>query len=155
MAVAAFPLSIVIGFARMAREAEGAGRLKARHRGGHVALVALPVRIYRRCVSLDDRFGAVTGRAVETVGVVVVVTSGARRYGRRRIETDRGDVALGAGHVGMPGVLEPHLALTRRLPLDLNRHRDRSCCFDLLGLVASRAVAPGRALMVTDLAAAA
>ena len=58
-------LLVVVGLARMTREAEGSGRLQSSDRGGRVALVAGAVRVDRRRVGLDDALGAVARRAVE------------------------------------------------------------------------------------------
>src|SRR3954452_17538179 len=153
MADGAFPGLVVIDLGRMAREAEGSGRLQRRHRRAGVAGVAGAVGVHRRRVGLDDVLGAMAGGAVHPGGVVIVVAGAARRHGGLGLESHPRGMTVGAGQVGVARVLEFHLPIARRLTGHRDLDRDRSRRLDLPGLVARGAVRLGRALVMADLTA--
>src|SRR5262245_33688099 len=106
MAETALLLLIVIGLARVACQTARPGGLQGGHRRGGMAFVAGSMCINRRRVCPDDALGSVARGAVQPRGMVVVVASGAGRDRLCGLESDRRAVTLGAGHVGMPRVLE-------------------------------------------------
>lgn len=109
MADGALLLGMMVGLAAVAGEAEGSGRLQPLHRALRVALIAGLVRVDRRCVGLEDLCGAVTGGALTPGGVMVLMTSDARRRGRFRHQGHPRGVALDARELAVVFVLERDL----------------------------------------------
>ena len=145
---------VVVGLAAMAGETERAGRLQRGDGALCMALVAGLVRIDRRRVRLDDFRRPVTGCAVPSCGMVVLVTRGAFRHRWFGLEAHSDRVALYACQVRMLLMLEGDFARARKLPRHRYRHGHQVRMRQLGRLVAGRALARGRPLVVADLAPA-
>ena len=107
MADGALRLDVVIGLPAVTGETEGSRRLEPAHRALRVAPIAGLMGVDRWRVGLDDLRGAVAGGAVPPGGVVVLVTGGAGRHRRVRLEGHPRRVALHARQVAVFRVLEP------------------------------------------------